>query len=205
MFSAGTLKPVSFMPSGSQTRSRTASPKDMPVARAMRTPVTLAAVWYIQRSPGWQTSGSLPSRLIHSSGAGAGSSNTEAFSASAIGIVPGSAGTTPVPRVYVSRSRSVIARCAGTVRSSGPFGSASTVMSASSGRNSSTGSSRRSVQSSTSVIAQAATIGLVIDPVRQIVSAAIGTLEPSPSNARLPIASMWTSPRRATTATAPGT
>jgi hypothetical protein len=28
----------------------------------MSTPVTLAAVWYIQRSPGWQTSGSVPSR-----------------------------------------------------------------------------------------------------------------------------------------------
>ena len=92
----------------------------------------------------------------------------------------------------------------GTVCSSGPFGSASTDMSASSGRNSSTGSSRRSVQSSTSVIAQAATIGFVIEPVRQIVSAAIGVLEPAPSKARLPVASMWTSPWRATTATAPG-
>ena len=61
------------------------------------------------------------------------------------------------------------------------------------------------MQSSTSVIAQAATIGLVIEPVRQIVSAAIGVLEPAPSKARLPIASIWTSPRRATTATAPGT
>jgi hypothetical protein len=71
--------------------------------------------------------------------------------------------------------------------------------------NSSTGSSRRSVQSSTSVMAQAATIGLVIEPVRQIVSAAIGVLEPAPSNARVPVASMWTSPWRATTATAPGT
>ena len=61
------------------------------------------------------------------------------------------------------------------------------------------------MQSSTSVIAQAATTGFVIEPVRQIVSAAIGVLEPSPSKARLPVASMWTSPWRATTATAPGT
>src|SRR5262249_61535046 len=58
--------------------------------------------------------------------------------------------------------------------------------------------------SSTSVIAQAATIGFVIDPTRQIVSAAIGVLEPAPSKARLPTASTWTSPWRATTASAPG-
>ena len=75
-------------------------------------------------------------------------------------------------------------------------------MSASSGRSSSTGSSRRSVLSSTSVITQPATIGFVIEAMRQIVSAAIGVLEPAPSKARLPIASMWTSPWRATTATA---
>ena len=81
---------------------------------------------------------------------------------------------------------------------------ASTVMSASSGRNSSTGSSRRSVQSSTSVIAQAATTGFVIEAMRQIVSAAIGVLEPAPSKARWPVASTWTSPWRARTATAPG-
>ena len=190
MFLPATLKAVSFIPSGSQIRSRRASPNDMPVARAMSTPVTSAAVWYIQRSPGWQTSGSVPSRRIHSSGDGPGSSPWSAFSVSAIGIVPGSATTMPVPSVKVSRSRSVTGRSAGTVSSSGPSGSASTVMSASSGRNSSTGSSRRSVQSSTSVIAQAATTGFVIEPVRQIVSAAIGVPEPSPSKARLPIASM---------------
>ena len=57
-------------------------------------------------------------------------------------------------------------------------------MSASSGRNSSTGSSRRSVQSSTSVIAQAATSGLLIEAIRKIVSSAIGDREPSPSSAR---------------------
>jgi hypothetical protein len=90
-----TLKAVSFIPSGSQIRSRKASPKDMPVARAMSTPVTLAAVLYIQRSPGWWTSGSVPRRRIHSSGGGSPS----VFSASAIGTVPGSAGTMPVPRV----------------------------------------------------------------------------------------------------------
>ena len=99
-------------------------------------------------------------------------------------MVPGSAMTMPVPRRKVSRSRSVIGRCAGTVSSSGPFGSESTVMFASSGRNSSTGSSRRSVQSSTSVIAQAATSGLLIEAMRKIVSLAIGAFEPSPSRAR---------------------
>jgi hypothetical protein len=53
MFSAGTLKPVSFIPGGPQIRSCRAAPNGMPVARATSTPVTLAAVWYIQRSPGW--------------------------------------------------------------------------------------------------------------------------------------------------------
>jgi hypothetical protein len=43
---------VSFIPSGSQIRSRSAFSKDMPVPRAMSTPVTSAAVSYIQRSPG---------------------------------------------------------------------------------------------------------------------------------------------------------
>ena len=187
MFSLRTLKAVSFIPSGSQIRCRSASSKDIPVARAMSTPVTSAAVSYIQRSPGWCTSGSEPSRRIHSSGpAASGPSWTSrsASSASEIGTVPGSAMTMPVPRRKVSRSRSVIGRSAGTVSSSGPFGSASTVMSASSGRNSSTGSSRRSVQSSTSVIAQAATSGLLIEAMRKIVSSAIGVLEPSPSSAR---------------------
>jgi hypothetical protein len=41
---AAHVKAVSFMPSGSQIRSRRASPKDMPVARAMSTPVTSAAL-----------------------------------------------------------------------------------------------------------------------------------------------------------------
>jgi hypothetical protein len=61
------------------------------------------------------------------------------------------------------------------------------------------------VQSSTSVIAHAATIGFVIEPMRQIVSPAIGVLDPAPSNARLPVASMCTSPWRASTAITPGT
>jgi hypothetical protein len=73
-------------------------------------------------------------------------------------------------------------------------------MSASSGRRSSTGSSRRRVQSSTSVIAHAATIGFVIEAMRQIVSPAMGVLDPAPSNARLPAASTCTSPWRARTA-----
>ena len=186
MLSRRTLKAVSFMPSGPQIRSDRAAPKDMSVARAMSTPVTLAAVSYIQRSPGWYTSGSMPSRRIQSPVEGGPS----ASSASAIGTVPGSAMTTPVPRVQVSRSRSVIARLAGTVFSSGPFGSTSTAISASSGRRSSTGSSRRRVQSSTSVIAHAATIGFVIEPMRQIVSLAIGVPDRAPSNARVPVASM---------------
>ena len=96
-------------------------------------------------------------------------------------------------------------RMAGTVSSSGPFGSASTFMSASSGRRSSTGSSRRSVLSSTRDMAHAATRGLVIEARRQIVSAAMAVPEPTPSKANVPAAAIWTSPRRATTATAPGT
>ena len=60
------------------------------------------------------------------------------------------------------------------------------------------------MQSSTSVIAQAATFGFVIEAMRQIVSAAIGFLAPSPSNASVPMASTCTSPRRARTATASG-
>jgi hypothetical protein len=71
MLSPPTLNAVSFIPSGSQIRSRKAAPKDFPVARAMSTTVTLAAVSYIQRSPGWWTSGSAPSRPIHSSGGAA--------------------------------------------------------------------------------------------------------------------------------------
>jgi hypothetical protein len=96
MLSAPTLKAVSFIPSGSQLRSRRAAPKDMPVARAMSTPVTLAAVSYSQRSPGWWTSGSAPNRRIHSSG---GALNVLYTQQSAIGTVPGSAGTIPLPRV----------------------------------------------------------------------------------------------------------
>src|SRR5215472_6929717 len=41
---------------------------------------------------------------------------------------------------------------------------------------------------------QTATIGLVVEAMRHIVSAAIGVPEPSPSKARVPVASMWTSP-----------
>ena len=81
MLSHRTLKAVSFIPSGPQIRSDRAGPKDMPVARATSTPVTLAAVSYIQRSPGSCTSGSMPSRRIHSSDEGGPS----ASSASAIG------------------------------------------------------------------------------------------------------------------------
>jgi hypothetical protein len=49
------------------------------------------------------------------------------------------------------------------------------------------------VQSSTSVIAQAATIGFVIEAMRQIVSAAIGVLEPAPRRRDCPLPTSFAS------------
>ena len=101
----------------------------------------------------------------------------------------------------MSRSRSVIARFAGTVSSSGLSMRFRTLRFASSGSSGSTGSSRRSFPSSTRIIAAAAVIGLEIDAMRKIVSRRIGSLPP---NAFTPIASTCVSPRRLTSVTSPG-
>ena len=65
---AGTWNPVSVMPSGSKTRLPSTSASGAPVTRSMSTPATVAPVLYRQRSPGWSSSGRLPSPAIHSSG-----------------------------------------------------------------------------------------------------------------------------------------
>src|SRR6266849_3424596 len=106
-----------------------------------------------------------------------------------------------MPRRKVSRSRSVIARFAGTVSSSGLSMRLRTLRFASSGNSGSTGSSRRSFASSTRIMAAAAVIGFVIEAMRKIVSRRIGSLPPK---AFTPIASTCVSPRRLTSVTSPG-
>ena len=69
----------------------------------------------------------------------------------------------PKPMRKVKRSRSVIARFAGSVSSSGPSSRFNTWRSASSGNSPSTGSSSRSLHSSTRIIAAAAVTGFVIE------------------------------------------
>jgi hypothetical protein len=96
----------------------------------------------------------------------------------------------------------VIGRFAGKVSSSGLSIARRTRRSASSGSHRSTGSSRRSAHSSTRIIAAAATIGLVTEAMRKMVSRRIGSLPPY---ALVPIASTRTSPRRLTSVTTPGT
>src|ERR1700722_14248181 len=67
---AGTWNAVSVMPSGSKTRLPSTSASDAPVTRSMRIPATVAPVLYRQTSPGWSSSGRLPSPAIHWSGGG---------------------------------------------------------------------------------------------------------------------------------------
>jgi len=90
---AGTLNPVSVMPSGAKIRSARNVSNRWPLARAISTPSTSAPVLYSQRSPGWYISGSAPKRRIHSSGAGAsagaGGPGLSWASASVIGSVSG--------------------------------------------------------------------------------------------------------------------
>ena len=167
-----TQNPVSVMPSGPKIRSARKSSNGSPLARATSTPSTSEPVLYSHRSPGWYISGSSPTRRIHSSGGGGrvgrGMPWASASSASEIGV--GSPNARPSPNVNVSRSRTVMARRAGTVYSSGPSTRISTRRSASSGSRSSTGSSSRSTHSSTRIIAAAAVTGLLIDAMRKIVS-----------------------------------
>src|SRR5262245_46589625 len=93
-------------------------------------------------------------------------------------------------------------RLAGTASSSALSRRGNTLRSLSSGNQSSTESSRRSRHSSTRTIAATATIGLVIEAMRTMVSRRIGAL---PSMASEPRASMCTSPRRLSSVTMPGT
>ena len=158
----------------------------------MSTPSTSEPVLYIQRSPGWYISGSVPRRRIHSSGAGGICGlgmlwpSSSSARASAIGTVPGAAATMPRPMVKVSRSRTVIGRCAGTVSSRSASGRFSTCRLASSGSSRFTGSSSRRAHSSIRIMAAAAVMGLVIEEMRKIVSRRIGSSEPA---AIAPIAS----------------
>src|SRR5665647_142407 len=195
------------MPSGPKTRSRTNASNGRPAARAIKTPSTSDPVLYIHRSPGWCMSGSVPRRRIHSSGAGGADGlggpwpSDRSLIAFWMGYVSGGAMTMPKPIVKAKRSRTVIGRIAGTVSWSGPSSRFRTLRSASSGSSRSTGSSRRSLHSSTRIIAAAAVTGLVIDEMRKIVSRRIGSLPPT---AVVPIASTCTSPRRLTSVTRPG-
>ena len=74
--------------------------------------------------------------------------------------------TMPKPNVNVSRSRTVIARRAGTVSSSGPSIRRSTRRFASSGNNRSTGSSRVSRPSAMSASVAAPVTGFVVEAIR---------------------------------------
>ena len=65
-------------------RSRRNASNDRPDARAISTPSTSEAVWYSHCSPGWWTSGNVPSRRIHSSGERFGACGPGARPASAI-------------------------------------------------------------------------------------------------------------------------
>ena len=108
---------------------------------------------------------------------------------------------TPKPKVNVSRSLAVIARCAGTVSSSGPSIRASTAGRASSGSSLSTGSSISISPSPARARVAAAVIGLVVDAIRNSESRAT-RLPPIDS---VPSASTWTWSPLAAGATSPGT
>ena len=87
--------------------------------------------------------------------------------------------TLPKPIRDVSRSRTVIARSAGTVSSSCEDRDFSTRRFASSGSHGSIDSSSRNVHSSTRIIAAAAVMGFVIEAMRKIASRLIGAGWPS--------------------------
>ena len=196
---AGTLNPVSGMPSGPNSRSRRNASNGCPPARATSTLRTSEPVLYSHRSPGWYINGSPPSRRIHSSGAGVPSGSGGpmptrcAPAAARTGYASGGAISWPKPIVNVSRSRTVMGRRAGTVSSSAASGLRSTRRPASSGSSSSTGSSSRSRHSSTSSMVATAVTGLLIEAMRNTVSRAV------------PIASTCVCPPRLTSATSAGT
>ncbi len=162
------------------------------------------AALYVNPSPGWCSSGIPPRIAIHSSGGGTrcgcGGPCTSRSTRSCATGAEKSEGK-PCPFVEVNRCRSVIGRLAGTVSSTGPVIERTTTGAASSGKSSPTGPSSCRVPSATNVSASAATIGLVIEAMRNSASSAIGR----PSTARSPstTTSIW-SPHP-TAATSPGT
>ena len=79
----------------------------------------------------------------------------------------------------VSRSRTVIARSAGSVSSSGADMDFSTRRLASSGNHGSIDPSRRNLHSSTRIIAATAVMGFVSEAMRKIVSPLIGAGSPT--------------------------
>jgi hypothetical protein len=197
------------MPSGSKMRSRKNFSRGIWAARATRIPRISAPVLYIHRSPGWCMSGSVAKRRIHSSGdggtAGFGGPKAPSFNSSAarwMGVASGGPQMMPNPGRNVSRSRTVIARAAGTVSSSGPSMRRSTRRSASSGSRRSTGSSSPILPSSRRIIAAAAVMGFVIDVIRKSVSRRIGS---APPTALVPMTPASTSPLRLTSQTSPDT
>src|SRR5215831_15275509 len=199
------------MPSGSKILVLSTSLNGCPAARATSTPSTWAPVLYIQRSPGWASSGKLPREAIQVSGSGGTGGSGGPIVASRSSPVAATTGhglgeanispTMPKPKVNVSRSRAVIARAAGTVSSSGPSIRRRTLRSASSGSSRSTGSSRSISPSAATARVTAAVMGLVVEAIRKIESRATG----GPPTASVPSASTCTWPPRATSATRPGT
>ncbi len=119
-----------------------------------------------------------------------------------VGSAPGGPISMPKPMRKVSRSRKVTGRLAGTTSSIGPSMLLSTLRSAISGSSRSTGSSRRSLPSSTRIIAATAVIGLVMDAIRKMLSRFRGVPR---SRSCMPTTSTWVSPRRSIRVMAPAT
>ena len=175
-----------------------------PPARATSTPRMSNAVLYVKPSPGWWSSGIPPRIAIHSSGGGTrcgcgGPCRSRSTRSWATGAEKSDG--KPCPFVDVSRCRSVIGRLAGTVSSTGPVIERTTTGAASSGNSSPTGWSSSRVPSATNVRASAATIGLVIEAMRNSASSAIGR----PSTAASPSTTTSSWSPRPTAATSPGT
>ena len=160
-------------------------------------------VSYIQPVPGWKASGKLAIRSTNSSAETSRCSGLPNTPRSIMAACRGVCSMTmPQPEVPASRSRTVIARSAGTVRSSGASGATSTRGSAASGSQRAMGSSSASTPSRTRVSVSAPPIGLVIDAMRNWVSSRMGGL-PGATPVRPP-ARTCSCPRMRTAATYPG-
>src|SRR4051794_35034036 len=191
-------------------RERNTSAKDIPVARAARTPRTWAPVLYSHFSPGCAISGSDPRAAIHVSGSGcvpgSGGPSVHRFSSFACLTTGHGSGAMnmssviPKPNVKVSSWRTVIGPSAGTVSSREPGGLRSTLRSASSGSQVSTRSSKPNTPSSTRAMVAAPVTTLVVDAMRYSESRWAG----GPPMCSVPNASTWTWSWRATRATSPG-